>query len=272
MTIVVAVATPEGLVLAGDSRATLVAENDRHRIASDSVQKVFKVGRFGVANYGSLMIGGETVAGLMDQFEAALEDEPSEDAAELTERLGRFFADRFEAVLREAGEEWDVDTQGAALGFLVGGYDSDGVGHLHLVTVPETEPAPDVTTVTRGMLWQGQAEAINRLIYGYDALGLAVAEVEPSEEVGDALSGLQYELNYPLTIQDGVDCACFLVRTVVDVQRFTFATAAYADEWEVPGCGGPVQVLAIERSGPRWVEQLELTAPKRPGAAEGELS
>jgi hypothetical protein len=96
--------------------------------------------------------------------------------------------------------------------------------------------------------------------------------VDLPDEVGGALGDLQYELNYPITIQDGIDCACFLVRTVVDMQRFTFATTAEPDQLEVPGCGGPVQVLAIERSGPRWVEQLELTAPKRPAAAEGELS
>jgi hypothetical protein len=272
VTIVVGVATPEGLVLASDSRATLVSDNDRHRIASDSVQKVFRIGgRFGVANYGALLIGGESVGGLMDQFEASLGDPPPDNAAHLAERLGTFFTERLNASLEE-DEEWDLETQGIALGFLVAGYDSEGVGHLHHVTVPETDAGPGASTATRGMLWQGQHEAINRLIYGYDATRLAATGLEVSEEMVEALGGIQYSLNLPLTIQDGVDCACFLVRTVVDMQRFSVGTVADAGSWEVPGCGGPVQVLAVERSGSRWVEQLELTAPKRPAAAEGELT
>jgi 20S proteasome alpha/beta subunit len=150
MTIIVGIASPEGLILASDSRATWVAESNQHRIVSDSVQKVFKVDRFGVASYGALMIGPQTVAGLMDQFEARLQDESAEDASSLADRLGDFFGTRFQELLDETGDEWKVDERGIALGFLVGGYDSDGVGHLHSVTVPETDRPPDVTTVTRG--------------------------------------------------------------------------------------------------------------------------
>src|ERR1700752_637728 len=193
MTIVVGVAAPEGRVLAGDSRATIVDDNERHRIASDSVQKVFKVGRFGVADYGALLIGNETVAGLMDQFTATTEDDPPESADSLAAGLQEFFSSKLNAAL---DEPWDVDSQSIALGFLVCGYDGEGIGHLHHVTVPASGSEVDVTTATGGMLWQGQGDAINRLIYGFDAARLANAEVEFSEEAQEALTSLTYRLNY----------------------------------------------------------------------------
>lgn len=268
MTIVVGVATPEGLVLAGDSRGTLLDADERHRIASDSVQKVFKVGRFGVANYGALLIGTETVAGLMDQFTATLDGAEVKDAEELAANLQGFVSTKFSETLEEP---WDVAKQGYALGFLVAGYDPGGVGHIHHVTIPATDLAADITTAGRGMIWQGQQDVFNRLYYGYDPNRLAATGVSLPEEAGEVLDTLRYVLNDPLTIQDGVDCACFIVRTTVDMQRFSMGAACDGDRWEVPGCGGPVQVLAIERSGSTWVEQLQLTAPKRPAAAEGEL-
>jgi hypothetical protein len=270
MTVVVGVATPEGLVLAGDSRATILDENDRHRIASDSVQKVFRVGRFGVASYGALLIGDATVAGLMDQFEAGVGEEPPADPEGFSTSLQEFFSERFEATLEEP---WDTNEQGIPLGFLVCGYDADGVGHVYHVTVPETAlDVSHVTTVTRGILWQGQVDAINRLIYGYDGARLSGLGVTLPKDLVEAMPKLAYALNWPITIQDGVDCACFLVRTAVDMQRFSMGAECDGNRWEVPGVGGPVQVLAIERRGASWVEQLELTAPRRPGAAEGELS
>ena len=53
MTIVVAAASPDGIVLAADSRTTLTyAGSDRHRITTDSAEKVFDLGsKFAVATY-----------------------------------------------------------------------------------------------------------------------------------------------------------------------------------------------------------------------------
>lgn len=70
MTIVVGAASPDGIVLAADSRTTL-SDGVRHRISTDSAEKVFELNdSFGVATYGMAVIGKQTITGLMDQFVA----------------------------------------------------------------------------------------------------------------------------------------------------------------------------------------------------------
>src|SRR3954452_9907710 len=67
MTIIIGITTPDGVILARDSR-TPEGHDGGHRIISDSAQKVFEVGRFGVATTGLAFLAGKTIAGLMDQF------------------------------------------------------------------------------------------------------------------------------------------------------------------------------------------------------------
>lgn len=265
MTIVVGVATPEGLVLASDSRSTILLESGRHRISSDHAQKTFVVGTVAVATFGAAVVDGETIAGLMDQFIAQQGDELPPDVVGLAEALGSFFDERF---MNQVGE-WDTDEHGYPLGFLVGGYDDTGVGHLRRVAIPgpvvDEELVP--TTKTGGALWSGQGSgAVERLIHGTDWSRLGRTGVELSEEVFEALQGLQYVLIYPSTIQDGVDYAAFLVRTSIDMQRFSDGTVAEPED--APSCGGQIQILAVERSGPTWVSQLRITGPSPPGWAE----
>lgn len=269
MTIVVGVASPDGLVLAGDSRTTR-SDGDRTRIASDNSCKVFSVGsRWAVATYGVAFVGESTIDGLMTEFIAHIGDEAPQDVDLFSAELGKFFTDRFEAALAKAEAEWDVETQGWALGFLVAGYDTQGVGQIGEVLIPGgVQPEESRrTTLSGGVMWRGQTDVIRRLIHGIDWGELALQEIDLDEEKIEELHGLHYQLEYPITVQDAVDFATFLVHTTIDMQRFS-------DGWmgrpgEVPGCGGPVQVLAVTRSGTRWVTRNELRGPSAPGRAEG---
>ena len=47
-----------------------------------------------------------------------------------------------------------------------------------------------------------------------------------------------------------MDYATFLVRTTIDMQRFSDGTVAHPGL--VPGCGGPIHSLVVERSFVRW--------------------
>lgn len=269
MTIVVGVATPEGLVLASDSRATKADETGQYRVASDTVQKVFKVGDFGVACFGNLVLASGTVAALMDQFEIQLDPKPN-DADALAKELHSFFDQRFREAGGPEGEEVDVDD--IALGFIVCGYDQKaGVGHVHVVLIPEVDgfDPGTVSTVTGGMIWQGQTDVADRLIYGYDRGRLEDSNIALPEEHKELFEGFTYDQPHLLTLQDGIDYACFLIRTTVEMQRFSNGT--FGEVGEVPGCGGPTQILAVERSGPAWVSRLGLEAPRRQTAGESEV-
>src|SRR5687767_642507 len=95
MTIVVGVATPEGLVLASDSRTTATTPSQPHRIASDNMQKVFEVGNFGIATFGDAFIGQDTIAGVVDKFAAQTS---ATDVNGFANELGDFVHDRYVAV------------------------------------------------------------------------------------------------------------------------------------------------------------------------------
>lgn len=265
MTIVIGVATPEGLVLASDSRTTSIGGNRRHRVASDNMQKVFVVEGVGVATFGDAFIGSDTIAGVMDQFAAQCVPEHTEDIAAFSSALGAFFDERF----RQQHEELPAGE--FALGFLVAGYDSSGIGQIYEVSIPGPEvAATGLLSSKGGVVWRGQTAVIRRLIKGVDWDTLDRFEAKPSDEVDAALSALEYHLNYPITVQDGVDFAGFLVRTTIDMERFTDGIVGAPGG--IPACGGDLQLLAIERSTHTWVASLDLVAPSRPGSAEDAAS
>ena len=98
MTIVVGAGSPDGIVLAADSRTTLI-DGKRHRIMTDSAEKVFELHeRFGVATYGMAFIGDQTINGLMNEFVAAVDGDVCTDGEATAMRLGEFFTARFNAV------------------------------------------------------------------------------------------------------------------------------------------------------------------------------
>lgn len=268
MTIVVGVATPEGLVLAADSRTT-VSNGDHHRIASDNAQKVFAVAGMGIATYGAAFIENDTIAGVMDQFAAQMDGDETESVEDFATQLGDFYNEAFGA--SPIGKTWDVEADGYSLGFVVAGYSADGIGAIYEVMVPfDGQPELLSTTTGGGLLWRGQTEAIRRLIKGVDYPGIEELGLDFEAEVFEKFGTLEFNLLSPITLQDGVDFASFLVRTTIDMQRFSNGTQA--SPVGVPGCGGPLQVLAVERSKPTWVRPNILHGPSEPGLAEGAAS
>jgi hypothetical protein len=266
VTIVVGVAAPDGLVLAADSRSTRVYGTRHHRIATNTAHKVFSVGdRYGVATYGAAFIDRSTIAGVMDEFVAEVDGKlVSTDIDEFAESLGSFFQGR----LIRSGENPD---EGWKLGFLVGGYGKDGVGRFREVRVPGA-PDPEihelgVTTETLGVVPFGLTEAWNRLIAGVDWDRLKAAKVEVPGDLRSTLDGFEYELLYPITLQDAIEYADFVIRTTVDVGRFSNGTLAAPGSLDA--CGGPPRILAVIPNDVRWITPNRLAPPARLGGAEG---
>jgi 20S proteasome alpha/beta subunit len=135
MTIIVGTTTPDGIVLASDSRMTR-AIGDSYRILSDSSQKVFDVGGYGVAMAGLAFIADDTIAGLMDQFLAQLNVEDRKSVDTMADALGAFFHTRFAAWFASNDVTYDVEESGYQLLFFVAGYADDGIGHIRQVLIP----------------------------------------------------------------------------------------------------------------------------------------
>jgi hypothetical protein len=273
MTIVVGVAAPDGMILAGDSRTTLSWDNGRHRIASDSAQKVFALeGGVGVATFGDSFIGYRTIAGLMNDFVAQLPDGVPRTCEDISNALAGFFHDRFMADSTAELLQWAHENpDGDRIGFLVAGYDADGIGRIRQVGIPTANvtdfaPEGEINTATRGVLWRGQTDVIGRLVYGMDVEMFARLGHELPDDSWGQIAGLQYNLLYPIAMQDAVDLATFLIRTTIDMQRFSDGT--FGDPANAPSCGGAVRVLAITRGRADWVAEPALSADGYAGAAE----
>jgi hypothetical protein len=222
----------------------------------------------GIATYGAAFIGKDTIAGLMDQFSAQVGDD-GKDIHHFAEALGSFFSKRLLAQFEEEGHTWDPEKHDPPLGFLVAGYDHEGIGHIKGLNIPDGAVDPEMTAITTrgGTMWRGQTDVVGRLIKGVDHPRLALLEAEISAELQEGLLRLEYQLIPPITIQDGIDWVAFLVRTTIDMQRFSDGTIDQPRA--IPGCGGALQLLAVERSESTWVSKLTLSAPSYSSQAEG---
>jgi hypothetical protein len=253
---------------------TLQWENGRHRIISDSSQKVFSLGdKFGIATYGDAFIGTRTISGLMDEFLASLGDDTPAEVEGLTERLAGFFRDRFTTDAPAELLEWCEEHPGwFRLGFLVAGYDADGVGCLYEAGVPGEEvsavgdPDRPITTAAIGACWRGQTDVVRRLMKGVDWDAFLELGYDFPPELHEPIGELEYVIHFPVTMQDAVDYATFIIRTTIDMQRFS--DGIFGRPEGVPGCGGPVRVLSVTRDGTEWVSAPSVTADRRPGMAE----
>jgi 20S proteasome alpha/beta subunit len=274
MTICVGVAAPDGLILAADSRTTVMRPDGtgglRPRIASDNAEKVFDVcGGYAVVTFGDAFIGSQTIAGMMSEFEATVDGEKL-PVTTFADRLGDYFNNRYVTFRSSIGEPVQPHEIGH-LGFLIAGYDDDGVGHICEVLIPDGKrtSATDITTTETGFAFRGMTDVINRLMRGVDweAIGRAGITIEP-QLAGD-LDGVMYEINYPITLQDAIDLAVFFVRTTIDTQRFTDGIVATPGGW--PGCGGPINIITVQQDRVEWVSQPVLQVRARGGQAEGAL-
>jgi Proteasome subunit len=262
VTIVVGAASPDGIVLAADSRTTL-SDGQRHRISTDVADKVFELNsKFGVATYGLAGIGPRTINGLMDEFVATANEDVCADVETFASALGGFFHERYVAAFGA------TETDGWPLGFVVAGYDDAGIGHVWEVGVPGPKVGQtQVNTADQGALWRGQVDVIGRLIKGVDWNALDAAGLTFDGPAQETLERLEYILLQPVTLQDAADMASFLVRTTIDMQRFSDGTVLA--QGLIPGCGGRTQMLAVKRSGVEWISRRRLTGASRPGWAEG---
>jgi hypothetical protein len=271
MTIVVGVAAPDGMILAAESRSTYT-DGTRHRIGSDFTQKLFPIcDSIGVATYGQGGIGQRTIAGLMDEFVSQLpsEEDLPRQAASIATALGEFFDERFRTETDADEVDGYVANGVFPLGFIVAGYDEDGIGRIREVSIPGpvVEDETEITTASGGAAWRGQTDVVRRLIYGFDGDLFAQAGHTLPDDLQEPVQSLTYSLLFPITIQDAVDFASFLIRTTIDMQRFSDGTQARPGD--LPGCGGPIRVLAVTRDGAKWIAPPTVTSATRPGVAEG---
>jgi len=256
MSLGIAFKGPEGIVLAADSRVTLIGQMQLPNqpvtfIPSiyDNATKLLRVkgqSHVGAVTYGVGAIGQtepRTAYSYIPELEQELKGEGRLSVKDFADKLSKFFLDKWNAQKMPT-------VPGQDMVFLVGGYD-DGApyGKVFDIYIP-SRPAPfewHNATGEFGIVWGGQREYADRLIHGFDGRlpELTKKFLNLDDTKRDELSKhLQTQLQTPvpfafLPLQDCIDLAIFLIRTTIVMQHWVVG---------VRGVGGAIDVAVITQA------------------------
>jgi hypothetical protein len=267
MSLAIAFKSAEGIVLAADSRVTLMsilpAPNAPQPPPGGQLQQVMVPATFdnatkllsvksqphvGAVTYGAAAIGQQaprTVSSFLPEFDAEVANQRL-TVQEFARTLGQFFTNQWTA----AGMPVNFP-EAQDMFFFVGGYDEGAAyGRLFQLHIPHAPQPQELFTNPGefGATWGGQREITDRLLVGFDPavpnlvqdlLGIPANQRRPNFE-----QDLKQRLITPipwqfLPLQDCVDLSIFVVRTTIAIQRWLVG---------IRGVGGAVDVATITRT------------------------
>jgi hypothetical protein len=239
MSLVVTVYVPSGIVMAADSRMTVLRSEEREDgdqklkvqqqiVLSDNAYKVVALSTIGVgiSVYDAGVINNQPVDSHVHRFEEEAIT-PEDDVVSCGEKFLSFFQTNYPNVpvgFHVAGYRVEKPPSGrpsgrASVPFVL-------VGHTTKQKGVRRVNVNDEGMVQYGILRSGDIQVVNRLI-----------------------EKTQLPLFAAMPLQDAVDYAVHLIRTTIDTMRF---------EPRFPGVGGAIDVLAVTPTEMRWVQRKEL--------------
>lgn len=305
MSLAINTVTPEGIVLAADSRQSYRNSKGVSRVGSDSASKLFLINeRVGVAITGTAFIPEDgtpkNISKFIEQFKREVEVEnlsvkdiaeklhylfekkmkPAEQLNALEESIKKdILAKKFELVeiKQESGlvkfkfkdgtgniQEGMGAVDGLAI--FVAGYNSNGSHEVYNIHIPgEIIKRRDSNEkgLEYGANWLGQTDVVTRIVKGWDprihnlTFAKEARESRGIAEVEKQLNGLEYSINWgAMPIQDAIDFSTLIIQTTEAIQRFS--DGIQLDPGDIPGVGGPVDVLVLTPDGPNWIQKKEL--------------
>ena len=242
---------PEGVVLASDTRVTLMSPGSSGTVSFDNASKMLLLdgvgGRVAAVTQGDGTIGGRTIHSLVPAFRAWIGDEHF-TVQGYAQRLSDFFMHCWQ----QAG------SPPSDIHFIVGGIDlQSAYGEAHRFQVP-SQPVPLVQRAPGlfGMSWGGQSEIASRLINGFDyQMVQSIVSAFPSVDMSQLIQVLQTQSALPipyssLPLQDCVDLAIFLMRATITAQGLSTG---------LRGVGGTIEVITITPTeGVQWIQKREI--------------
>jgi len=277
----------EGIVLAVDSRVTLMAQEKPPVPGAppvlvpatfDNAAKLLEIRNqkyVGAVTYGLGALGQgqhqpRTASSFLPEFESELEGLEKDSkggpirlpVADFAKRLGEFFMKQW----KSSGMP-DRLPPGQDMAFLIGGYDEgEAYGRVFEIHIPN-RPAPNelLPGLGFGAAWGGQREITDRIIQGFDGqlpgmvqdiLGVPPQQRNPALE-NELKSRLTLHIPFPfLPLQDCVDLAIFFIKTTVTLQKWLVG---------VRGVGGMVEVATVTRmEGFRAIQRKKISGEDSP--------
>jgi hypothetical protein len=262
VTLVVAVTTGDGIVLAADSRVTFTDPEGTARVRTDSARKITRCERFGIGTSGWASLSGRSASSHLEEFAATSVDMATPEL--LCDAVAEFVTSRIRVHV-DAGLDPAPEEGSSVMQCIVVGYHED-VGEVWKVLLPSKQKWRLNTTQSGGAIWQGDWEICDRIFTGicpsvkdaaerdqrtnaaYEALTPTIADAELVCE--------------PLlwTLQEAVDFAAILIRTTRDIQRFTDGRRGRAGK--IPSVGGATEISVVDSSGFRWLSATELVGER----------
>ena len=172
MSLCISVVTPEGVVMAGESRQTGVS-GGISRIGSDSAVKVFELTPTvlaATAGWAFLQPHGATV---WRNISSLIEDlKPTIQAGSSVQEIAAQLWTHFDALYQQhiaQNPNEAVQADHIALNFIVAGYDPESrMANLFAVDIPtpSAPAAPGRTSNAPGSWWIGQTDVVARVVNG----------------------------------------------------------------------------------------------------------
>ena len=270
MTIAISLKVNDGVVLAADSATALVGEAGQPNVqvvghVYNNANKVFNLVKghpIGIITWGMGSIGPASIATLIKDLRRLLSSKDPEWSVDpdnytiedVANKLRRFMFDQQYTPFVASLE----GRHGYPLGFIVAGYSSGATMAEEFLLFMENGQCNGPTAMRApsesGLAWQGQPEAITRLVMGFGTglpavlgqLGVEEANIAPAVEA--LKNHLQVFLVQPaMPIQDAIDLAEFLVDLTIKFVRFLPGA---------PTVGGPIEVAAITKhEGFKWIRR-----------------
>lgn len=249
MSLVITTYVPEGIVMASDSRQSIMISGKDQEgkdlpkidtINSDNVyktnlftregrdgQKIFEIG---ISSFGADLLGGISTSSHLERFHEE-EVTDGDDITTISKKLLDFFKKQFP----------NVDT-----GFHVAGYKKDGRKslpyifncHIGKAIIERRNLTPD-GKIFYGATWSGQIDVL---------LGILQTSLKPGPE-GKPIINIPPIIWDAMALQDAIDFSNFAIRTTIDTIRF---------QARPKNVGGPIDILVITPKGARWIQRKEL--------------
>lgn len=268
MTIAISLKVNDGVVLASDSATTVVGrmhESDKPGILNiyNNANKIFNLHKgspIGAITWGAGSIGPASISTLVKDLRVLMCDDSSQwkvnfkdyTVLGIIEVLRRFFVEKYDSAFSQWPEK-------PALGFIVAGYSSRAEMaeeyRIDFVNGVCGEPVPLRPPNESGLTWNGEPEAIRRLVLGFgtglsDVLKQNFGLTEEQTEAAMAVIGRSLQAPFvvpPMPIQDAIELAEFLVDATIKYKRFDVSHQTV---------GGPIEVAAITKHEQfKWVKR-----------------
>lgn len=259
MSLGIIIKSPEGIVLAAESRVTLTSTLNTPagtQIITNNFDNALKVIKFNAPNhfigaitYGQASIGNyRTVQSFIPEFESKLKikhDDQRLTVLAIAQELSDFFAEQWNAVM-------PPNYAGPSITFNVAGFDdNEPYGKVFSFDIPRApnpvEQSPNDANGQHqfGITWGGQREIVDRIILGYDLrvqqiLLQSGLEAQKIAQIQQGLRSLNLQIPIQfMPLQDCINLAHLFIRTTIDAQELTVG---------IRGCGGAIDIARITKN------------------------